>query len=93
MPSMAVVAGEFYGSMPAIPTSTIFATVEDVLTSNVPQDDCSPVDLSQLSYFDRGAGFVDFLFLLLDLMSPCGCKSLASQSALEVLRTVEVTIS
>ena len=85
--------------MAGIPASTIFATVKDVLTSNVPQDDCSPEDLFQLSYvFDRGAVFVDFLFPLLDLMSPCGCKSLASQGALEVLHnslshTVEVTIS
>ena len=69
-PSVVVEADEFYRSMAAIPASTIFATVKDVLTSNVPQDDCSPEDLFQLSYvFDRGAGFVDFLFPLLDLMS------------------------
>ena len=98
-PSVDVVADEFYGSMAAISTSTIFPTVENVLASDVPQDDCSFEDLFQLSYvIDRGAGFVDSLFPLLDLMSPRGRKSLASQSARKVLHnslshTVEVTIS
>ena len=72
-PSVAVVADEFYGSMAAIPTSTIFAIVEDDLTNNVPQDDCSFEDLFQLRYvIDRDAGFVDSPFPLLDLLSPCG---------------------
>ena len=87
-------ADEFYG-----PVAAVFTAVEDVFTSDVPQDDWSPEDLFQLGHvFDRGAGFVDFLMPLLDLMSPCGCESLASQSALKVLHnslshTVDVTIS
>ena len=88
-PGMAVVVDEFYGLIFSRP---IFTAVEDVFTSNIPQDDCSFEDLFQLSYgIDRGTGF-------LDLMSLCRCKSLASQSALKVLHnslghTVEVTIS
>ena len=59
-PGVAVVAYKFYDSMAAIPTSTIFATVEDVFTSNVPQDDCSFEDLFQLSYvIDRGSSLMD----------------------------------
>ena len=98
-PSVAVVADEFYYASDSVATSLVLATVVDVLTSNVPQDDCSFEDRFQLSYIiDRGADFVDSLFPLLDLLSPCGCKSLASQSALKVLHnslghTVEVIIS
>ena len=90
-PGMAVVVDEFYG-----PVSAVFTAVEDVFTSNVPQDGWSQEDLFQLSYvIDRGAGFVDSLFPLLDLLSPCGCESMTSQSALKVLHnslshTVEV---
>ena len=96
---MAVVVDKFYYASDSVAASLVLATVEDVLTSNVPQDDCSFEDLFQLSYvIDRGAGFVDSLFPLLDLLSPCGCKTLASQSALNVLHnslghTVEVTVS
>ena len=69
-PGVAVVADEFYGSMAAIPTSSIFATVLDTLASDVPQDDRSFEDLLQLDHvIDYGASFVDFLFPLLDLMS------------------------
>ena len=56
-PGMAVVVDEFYGSIFSRP---IFTAVEDVFTSNIPQDDCSFEDLFQLSYgIDRGTGFVD----------------------------------
>ena len=85
---MTVVVDEFYG-----PVSAVFISVEDVT-----QDDWSPEDLFQLSYvIDRSAGFVDSLFPLLDLLSPCGCESMAYQSALKVLHnslnhTVEVAI-
>ena len=95
-PSVAVVADEFHRLPSAVPIS---AAVEYVFSSNVPQDDVSFEDLFQFSHVtDRGAGFVDSLFPLLDLMSPCGCNTLASRSALEVLHnslshTVEVTIS
>ena len=58
-PGMAVVVDEFYGS---IFSRLIFTAVEDVFTSNIPQDDCSFGDLFQLSYgIDRGAGLVDSL--------------------------------
>ena len=59
-PGAAVVVDEFYGSMAASPTSTLFATVEDVLTSNVPQDDCSFEDLFQFSHgVSRGSSLTD----------------------------------
>ncbi|MEW8688905.1 MAG: hypothetical protein AB2556_24060 [Candidatus Thiodiazotropha sp.] len=60
---MAVVADEFYGPMVAIAYSTIFATVEDVLSSDIPQDDCSFEDRLKLNHINNGgAGFVDTLF-------------------------------
>ena len=59
-PGVAVVVDEFYGSMAAIPTSTIFATVEDVITSNVPQDDYAFEDLFQFSHgVNRGSSLTD----------------------------------
>ena len=72
---MAVVVDESYYASDSVATSLVLATVVDVLTSNVPQDDCSFEDLFQLSYvIDRDAGFRRLsLFPLLDLLSPCGC--------------------
>ena len=59
-PGVAVVVDELYGPMATIPTSTIFATVENVLNSNVPQDDCSFEDLFQFSHgVNRGSGLTD----------------------------------
>ena len=46
-PGVAVVVYKFYDSIFSRP---IFAAVEDVFTSNVPQDDWSPEDLLQLSH-------------------------------------------
>ena len=93
-PSVAVVADGFYG-----PVSAVFTAVEDVFTSDVPQDDWFFFEyLFQLSYvIDRGAGFVDYLPTPGSL-SPRGRKSLASQAARKVLHnslghTVEVSIS
>ena len=55
-PGMAVVAYKFYGSM----ARPIFAAVEDVFTSNVPQDDWSPEDLLQFSHIvNRGSSLID----------------------------------
>ena len=63
-PGMAVVVDESYYASDSVATSLVLATVVDVLTSNVPQDDCSFEDLFQLSYvIDRDAGFVDSLSL------------------------------
>ena len=61
-PGIAVVADELYGSMPR----PIFAAVEDVFTSNVPQDDWSPEDLLQFSHIiNRGSGLMDPLLPIL----------------------------
>ena len=55
-PGVAIVADEFYGSMPR----PIFAAVEDVFTSNVPQNDCSFEDLLQLSHVvNRGSSLMN----------------------------------
>ena len=97
-PSVAVVADEFYYASDSVAASLVLAAVVDVLTSNVPEDDCSFEALLQPSHIvNRGAGFADPLLPLLDLLPPRERESLASQSALEVLHnspghTVDVAV-
>ena len=68
----------FYG-----PVSAVFTAVEDVFTSNVPQDDWSPEDLFKLSYvIDRG----------LSLPTPWPLKSALKVLHNSLSHTVEVAI-
>ena len=85
---------EFYYASDSVATSLVLAAVVDVLTSNVPQDDCSFEDLFQLSYvIDRGAGFVDFwIFCRRMSVSPWPLKA-PSVLHNTLGHTVEVTIS
>ena len=97
-PSVAIVADEFYYASDSVAASLVLAAVVDVLACHVPEDNCSFEALLQPSHIvNRGAGFVDPLLPLLDLLPPGGRESFASQRALEVLHnspghTVDVAV-
>ena len=95
-PGVTIVDDEFY-CRPS--TALVFSAVVDVFTGDVPQDDCSFEDLFQFSNVVNGCtAFVNSLLLPLYFLPSCGCKSLASQDALEVFynplcHAVEVAVS
>ena len=82
-----------------LPAPLVLSALVDVLTSDIPQDDCSVEDFLQVDNVHNSyTAFVDSLLLLLYLLSPCGCKPLASQASLEVFNNplchvVEVVVS
>ena len=59
-PSVAVVSDAIYYASDSVATNPIFAAVEDVLASDVPEDDCSFEALLQPSHIvNRNAGFAE----------------------------------
>ena len=84
-PGVAIVDDEFYFTTDPIATPLVLSAVVDVFTGNIPQDDCSFEDFLQVGNVLNGCtAFVNSLLPLLFFLSPCGCKSLASQGSLEV---------
>ena len=93
---MTIVDDEFYC---LLSTALVYSAVVDGFTGDVPQDDCFFDDLFQFSHVVNGCtAFVNSLLPPLYFLPSCGCKSLASQDALEVFHnplchTVEVAVS
>ena len=96
---MAIVDDEFYFTPDPIATPLVLSAVVDAFTGDIPQDDCSFEDFLQVGdVLNRCTAFVNSLLPLLYFLSPCGCKSLASQGSLEVFynplcHAVEVAVS
>ena len=96
---MTIVDDEFYFTPDPIATPLVLSAVVDVFTSVVPQDDRPIEDLLQFSHVVNSCtAFVNSLLTPLYFLPSCGCKSLASQDALEVFHNplchaVEVAIS
>ena len=90
---------EFYFTPDHIATPLVLSAVVDVFTSDVPQDDRPLKDLFQFSHVVNSCTtFVNSLLPPLYFLLSCGCKSLASQGALEVshnplCHAVEVAVS
>ena len=94
-PGVTIVDDEFYFAPDPIAIPLVLSAVVDVFTSDVPQDE----DLFQFSHVVNSCTtFVNSLLPPLYFLPSCGCKSLASQDALEVFHNpmchaVEVAIS
>ena len=90
---------EFYFSPDPIATPLVLSAGVDVFTSDVPQDDRPLEDLFQFSHVVNSCTtFVNCLLPPLYFLPSCGCKSLTSQDALEVVHNplchaVEVAVS
>ena len=98
-PGMTIVDDEFYFTPDLIANPLVLSAVVDVFTSDVPQDDRPLEDLYQFSHVVNGCTtFVNSLLPTLYFLPSCGCKSLASQDALEVFpnplcHAIEVVVS
>ena len=90
---------EFYFTADPIANPLVLSAVVDVFTCDVPLDDRPLEDLFQFSHVVNSCTtFVNSLLLPLYFLPSCGCKSLASQDALEVFHNplyhaVEVVVS
>ena len=98
-PGVTIVDDEFYFTLDPTATPLVLSAVVDVFTSDVPQDDRPLEELFQFSHVVNSCTtFVNSLLPPLYFLPSCGCKSLASQDALEVFHNllchaVEVAVS
>ena len=84
-PGVTIVDDEFYFAPDPIATPLVLSAVVDVFTGDIPQDDCSFEDFLLVGNALNGCtAFMNSLLPLMYFLSPCGCKSLASQGSLEV---------